>query len=89
MIKPGSKRYVYEDTEHLSQSVPGAGFHNPHDSVDKIKVDKRDYKYWTEKHKKLSEILTKRDSIKPAAGTYSPLYQSYRSFEKLEKTPKK
>jgi hypothetical protein len=52
VLKHGEKRYFYEDTEHLSDVVPGAGKYNPHDSVEKLKQTRNDYKYWVDKHKK-------------------------------------
>lgn len=50
--KVGNKRYFYEDTEHVSNGVPGAGFYSPHDSVEKLKIDKTNYKFWITKHDK-------------------------------------
>lgn len=44
----------------MSNSVPGAGFYNPHDEVDKLKSSKGDWKTWTAKHSQWNNILTKR-----------------------------
>ncbi len=52
MKKTGQKRYFYEDTEHVSQLIPGSGSYNPHDTVEKLKINKTNFKFWNDKHKK-------------------------------------
>ena len=52
VIKAGQKRYFYENTENLSNIVPGAGNYNPHDEIPNLKLDKTNYKFWVNKHKK-------------------------------------
>lgn len=81
VVKATEKRYFYENTENLSDSVPGTSNYYPHLEVNKTKVNRSDYKFWVEKHKKESNIQRERDLKKPAAGTYSPLNQSYRTFD--------
>jgi hypothetical protein len=48
----GSKHFFYENTENLSNQVPGMGFYNPHDEVEHLKMNKTTHKFWVEKHKK-------------------------------------
>jgi hypothetical protein len=54
----GQKRYFYEDTEFVSNLVPGSGAHNPHvlhkftqEIRSKSSLNKTDHKFWIAKHK--------------------------------------
>jgi hypothetical protein len=65
------------------------GNYNPHLSVDRIKQDKTDFKFWKSKHEKMSKLNTSRDLIKPNPATYTPLNQSYDTFQRTFSLPKK
>ena len=52
-IKEGIEKPVfYQNTERLSEGVPGAGHYCPHlPSNKKERLDKTDVKFWKNKHK--------------------------------------
>ena len=60
VIKKGEKRYFYENTELLSEEVPGPGFYCPHDDVEHLKKNNSDYDFWVKKHKKENDFIRKR-----------------------------
>lgn len=74
-ISYGEKRYFHEDTSYLSARVPGAGFYNPHDEINKQRKSSGDWKMWTTKHAKWDKVVAKREAKVPAPGTYAPLSQ--------------
>lgn len=59
----GDKHFFYQDTEHLSQIVPGMGSYNPHDDIPHLKLNKTTHKFWIDKHKKEGEKFQKRRSV--------------------------
>ncbi len=69
----GDKHFFYQDTEHLSQIVPGMGSYNPHDDISHLKLNKTTHKFWIEKHKKEGDKIQKRRSVEPAPGTHTPI----------------
>lgn len=73
----------------MSDVTPGMGVYNPHMSVDKLKLNKTDHKFWIDKHNKSTKINTSRDLIKPNPASYSPTNQSYNTFQKTFSLPKK
>ncbi len=81
----GQTRYFHQNDSFLGDKVPGAGNYNPHDSVEKLYKSKADWKYWTKKHGKWEKIIEKREAKIPAPGTYTPIYQSYSSFQLTNK----
>ena len=46
----GEKKFFYEDVEHVSEKIPGAGNYNPHDEMIKIRKNKTNHKEWVKKH---------------------------------------
>lgn len=48
----GNKHFFYENTENLSNQVPGMGSYNPHEEVSHLKMNKTTHKFWIDKHKK-------------------------------------
>jgi hypothetical protein len=81
----GEKTFFYMDTEKASDSVPGPGNFCPHLPSPRIRPDKTDYKFWVDKHKKEGDVLSQRNSAKPAPGTHSPMNMTLNTFERLEK----
>lgn len=79
----GEKRFFYEDFEHLSQSVPGMGVYNPHLEVPHIRPDKRDHKFWIDKHKKMSQSFHKKRLSQPAPGSYTPCPLNVTTFDRI------
>ena len=75
--------FFYQNTETLSNIVPGAGNYSPHSLSPIQRMDKSDYKFWVNKHKLENEKIMKRDSIKPAPGTHSPMPSSITTFDQL------
>lgn len=67
----------------MSNLIPGAGNYSPHDVSPKARIDKTDYKFWTDKHKKETETFLKRENVKPASGTYSPMNVTISTFDRL------
>lgn len=51
------------------------GSYNPHQSVDKLKLNKTNFKFWIDKHNKTSKLNTSRDLVKPNPASYSPTHQ--------------
>ena len=51
--------------------------------------NRSDHHHWIKKHKKQEERDHKRDLVRPTAGTYNPLYQSFNTFEKINISPRK
>lgn len=46
-------------------------------------MNKTDYKFWVKKHKEEAESFLKRDSVKPAPGTHSPMNTTLTTFDQL------
>ena len=46
----GEKHFFHQDIEFLGDKSPGAGAHNPHDDIKKIRKNKTDYKDSVKKH---------------------------------------
>jgi hypothetical protein len=82
-VSEGEKFYFYQNTERLSEGVPGAGNYCPHPISPKVKENKTDYKFWVDKHKKEHDKFFQRDSVKPASGTYSPMNVTLTTFDRL------
>lgn len=89
IILPSSKRYFYENTENLSNGVPGMGNYSPHLSVDTFKLNKTNHTFWLAKHKKYDSVILSRDLKKPNPATYQPTNQSFNTFQKTFSLPKK
>lgn len=65
------------------------GTYNPHLSVDKIKLNKTDHKFWIDKHGKNDKLNTTRELARPNPASYSPTNQSYDTFQRTFSLPKK
>jgi hypothetical protein len=46
-------------------------------------LNKTDYKFWVKKHKDEETSFLKRDEIKPAPGTHSPMNTTLTTFDQL------
>ena len=46
----GEKHFYHQDIEFLGDKSPGAGAHNPHDEIKKVRKNKTEYKDWVKKH---------------------------------------
>ena len=55
----GDKPFFYQNFEALSNTHPGMAY-NPHIEVPHIRPDKNDYKFWIEKHGKMSKSFHKK-----------------------------
>lgn len=82
-ISTGEKIYFYQNTEHLSNANPGPGNYCPHDVSPKERMNKTDYKFWIKKHKDEETSFLKRDEVKPAPGTHSPMNTTLVTFDQL------
>ncbi len=60
------------------------GAYNPHLSVSHIRPDKRDHKFWIDKHKKMSKTFYKKRLSEPAPGSYSPLPMDMKTFDGIK-----
>lgn len=56
----GDRIFFYQNTESLSNIVPGAGNYCPHPISPHVSPERKDYKYWVAKHKAENEKLLKR-----------------------------
>lgn len=54
----------------------------------KVRKNKTDWKHWVDKHKKIHEAFTKRDSVKPNSCSYSPMNMTLNTFDKISVSPK-
>lgn len=68
----GAKRYFYEDTEHVSNVLPGPGSNNPHLDVPNLHMNKTTHKFWIDKHKKEGEHFLKQRKSMPGPPSYNP-----------------
>lgn len=84
----GEKHFFHDDINFLGDKVPGSGNYNPHDYVAKIRINKTVYKDWLKKHKEELEKSLKRESVLPSPNTYSPMNQTFTTFDLLEKLEK-
>lgn len=82
-ISEGEKLFFYMNTQRLSDMVPGPGNHCPHPISPKVHLNKTDYKFWVEKHKKQAQTFSQRESSRPAPGTHSPLNTTLNTFDQL------
>jgi hypothetical protein len=60
------------------------GSYNPHLEVSHIKEDKKDHKFWIDKHKKIGEKIHKRRLSEPDPGTYTPCPLSVTTFDRIK-----
>lgn len=65
------------------------GNYSPHDEIIKVRKNKTVYKDWVSKHKAETSRDLKRDAIKPAPGTYSPMNCTFTTFDSISQSPNK
>jgi len=82
-VHQDERTFFYMDTEKMSDSVPGPGNFCPNLPSPRIRPNKTTYKFWVDKHKKEGDATSKRDSLKPAPGTHSPMNMTLNTFERL------
>ena len=68
----------------MSSSVPGMGSYNPHLEVEHVRPDKRDHKFWVDKHKKMSQSFHKKRLSEPDPGSYSPCPLDVTTFDRIK-----
>lgn len=59
------------------------GTYNPYLSVPHFRPDKRDHKYWIDKHKKINQSFRKKRLSEPAPGSYSPCPLDITTFDRI------
>ena len=60
------------------------GSYNPHLEVPHVRPDKKDHKFWVDKHKKMTQSFHKKRLSEPDPGTYSPCPLEVTTFDRIK-----
>jgi hypothetical protein len=60
------------------------GSYNPHLEVPHVRPDKRDHKFWIDKHKKINQSFHKKRLSEPDPGSYSPCPLDVTTFDRIK-----
>lgn len=60
------------------------GSYNPHLEVPHVRPDKKDHKFWIDKHKKMSQSYHKKRLSEPDPGSYTPCPLDITTFDRIK-----